>query len=122
MQSPGIEPSLRSCRNRCEAEYDQHVSTHAVVFVNSLGIIHASVDAWSVVLGYSHDSLDSEEDVRNESQDAVWGGEVEGTMGKFVVLDYDECGEEGENGGAVDDGVYVSADPFLFRGMCRLED
>ena len=122
MQGPSIEPSLRGCGDGCEAEYDKNVPAHAVVLVNGFGIIHTSIDARGIVLRYSHDSLDSEEDVCDEPKDAVRGGEMGGSMGKFVVFDDYEGGEEGQNRGAIDDGVYVGADSFLLRGMRGLED
>ena len=65
-----------------------------MVFVDGLRIIHASIEAWGVILGYSHHSLDSEDDVGYESKDAMWGGEVGGPMGEFVVLDYYEGGKK----------------------------
>lgn len=40
----------------------------------------------------------------------------------FVVFDDDEAGEEGEDGGAVEDGVDVCAGAFLRRGVGGLED
>ena len=95
MQDPSIEPSLRGCGDGCEAEYDENVSAHAVVLVNGFGIIHTSIDARGIVLRYSHDSLDSEEDVCDEPKDAMGGGEVGRPMGKFVVFDDYEGGEEG---------------------------
>ena len=95
MQDPSIETGLRGCGDRCEAECEQQVSTHAVVFVDGLGIVHTSIDARGIVLRYTHDSLNGKEDICNEPKDAVRGGEVGPSMGKFVVLDYDESGEEG---------------------------
>ena len=95
MQHPGIEPSLRGCGDGCEAEYNKNVTAHAVVLVNSFGIIHASIDARGIILRYSHDSLDSEEDVCDKPKDAVWGGEVGSRMGKFIVFDDDEGGKKG---------------------------
>lgn len=122
MQDPSIETSLCGCGDRCEAECEEQVSTHAVVFVDGLGIVHTSIDARGVVLRYSHNSLNCKKNIRNQSKDAVRGGEVGASMGKFVVLNYYESGEEGQNGGAICDGVYVGAEVFLLRGMCRLED
>ena len=95
MQDPSIEPSLRGCGDGCEAEYDKNVSAHAVILVNGFGIIHTAIDARGIVLCYSDDSLDSEENVCDEPKDAVWGGEVGSRMGKFVVFDDYEGGEEG---------------------------
>ena len=95
MKDPSIEPSLRGCGDGCEAEYDKNVSAHAVILVDGFGIIHTSIDARGIVLCYSDDSLDSEENVCDEPKDAVWGGEVGPRMGKFVVFDDYEGGEEG---------------------------
>lgn len=95
MEDPSIETGLRGRRDRREAEYDEQVPAHAVVLVDGLGVIYASVDARGVVLRYAHDGLDGEEDVCDETEDAVWGGEVGGAVGEFVVFDYDEGGEEG---------------------------
>ena len=95
MQDPSIKPSLRGCGDGCEAEDDKNVSAHAVILINGFGIIHTSIDAWGIVLRYSNDSLDSEEDVCDEPKDAVWGGEMGASMGKFVVFDDYEGREEG---------------------------
>lgn len=43
-------------------------------------------------------------------------------VGDFVVFDDDEAGEEGEDGGAVEDGVDVCAGAFLGGGVGGLED
>ena len=93
-----------------------------MVFVDSLGIVYTSIETRSIILRYPYDSLDSEEDVCDEPKDAVWGGEVGASVGKFVVFDYYEGGEERQNGGAIYGGVYVRTDSFLLRGMRRLED
>lgn len=66
-----------------------------MVLVDSLRIIHTSIDARGVVLRYPHNSLNSEEDVCDESKDAVRGGEVGAGVGEFVVLDYYKSGKEG---------------------------
>lgn len=95
MQNPCIETSLRSCGHRCEAEYEQQVSTHTVVFIDGLCVIHTSIDARGVILRYPHNSLDSKDNVCNESEDAVRGGEVCAGVGELVVLDYYESGKEG---------------------------
>lgn len=95
MQGPCIEPSLRGRSDCCEAEYYQQVSTHAVVFVDGLCIIHTPIDSRGVVLRYSYNSLNSEEDVCDESKYAMWGSEVGASMGEFIVLDYYESGKEG---------------------------
>lgn len=95
MQDIRIETGLRGRRDRREAEYDEQVPAHAVVLVDGFGVIHASVDARGVVLRYTHDGLDTEEDVCDEAEDAVWGGEVGAVVGEFIVFDYDEAGEEG---------------------------
>ena len=94
MQSPRIETSLRGHGHRCEAEYEQQVSTHAVVFVYGLCIIHTSIDAWGIILRYSDNSLNSEEDVCNESKDAMRRGEVGAGVSEFIVLDDYETGKE----------------------------
>ena len=95
MQGPSIEPSLRGCRDGCEAEYDKNVSAHAVVLVNRFGVIYTSIDARGIVLRNAHDSLDIEENVCDEPKDAVWGGVMGSRMGKFVVFNDYEGGEEG---------------------------
>lgn len=122
VQGPCIKTSLRGHGDRCEAEDQQQISTHAVVFIDGLCIIHTSVDTRGVVLRYSHNSLNSEEDVCDEPKDTVWGGEVGAGMGKFVVFNYYEGGKEGQDGSAVYDGVYVCTKVFLLRGMRWLED
>ena len=121
MEVRDIGTRLRGRGHGREADDEQQISTRAVVFVNGLGIVHAPVDAGGVVLRYAHDGLDGKEDVGDEAEDAVGGGEVGGAVGEFVIFDDYECGEEGEDGGAVDDGVDVGAQVFLFRGVRWLE-
>ncbi len=43
-------------------------------------------------------------------------------VAEFVVFDDDEAGEEGEDGGAVEDGVDVCSGAFLGGGVGGLED
>lgn len=43
-------------------------------------------------------------------------------MGDFVVLDDDEGGEKGEDGGGVEDGVDVGSCAFLGGGVGGLEE
>ena len=94
MQGHFVESSRRGRGDRCKAEYEQHIPTHAVVFVYGLRIIHASIEAGGIILRNSHHSLNSEDDVGYESKDAVWGGEVGASVGEFVVLDYYEGGKK----------------------------
>lgn len=95
MQDPLIKTSLRGRGDRYKAEYEQQVSTHTVVFVDGLCVIHTSIDARGVILRYPHNSLDSEDDVGDESKDAVGGGEVGAGVGELVVLNYYEGGKQG---------------------------
>lgn len=94
MQRPYVETSLRGHGDRCAAECEQQVSTHAVIFVDGLCIIHTSIDSRGVILRDSHDSLNSEEDVCDESKDAMRGGEMGAGVGEFIVLDYYETGKK----------------------------
>ena len=51
------------------------------------------------------------------------GAEVLGrAVAEFVVFDDDECGEEGEGGGAVEGGVDVCGLGFLRGGVRWLEE
>lgn len=93
-----------------------------MVFVDGLCVIHTSVDARGVILRYSHNSLNREEDVCDESKDTVRGGEVGAGVGELVVLDYYESGKEGKHRCPIYDGVYVGTEVLLFRGMRWLED
>lgn len=61
----------------------------------------------------ANESLEHEEDECDEPELPVDGGEVRGGVGEFVVFDYDEGGEEGEGGGAVEEGVVVCCGAFL---------
>lgn len=95
MQNPCVETSLRGRGDRCETEYEEQVSTHAVVFVDRLCIIHTSIYAGGIILRYSHNRLNSEDDVCDETEDAVWGGKMGASVSEFVVLNDYECGKEG---------------------------
>lgn len=94
MQGSFVETSLRGHGDRCEAECEQQVATHAVVFVDGLCIVHTSIDARGVVLRDSYNSLNSEEDICDESKDAMRGGEMGAGVGEFIVLDYYETGKK----------------------------
>ena len=94
MQSPLVKTSLRGRGDRCEAEYEQQVSTRAVIFVDGLCIVHTPIDTRGIILRDSHNSLNSVEDVCYESKDAVRGGEMGAGVGEFVVLDYYESGKK----------------------------
>lgn len=48
--------------------------------------------------------------------------EMRAGVGDLVVFDDDQPGEEGEHGGAVEDGVDVCSRAFLGGGVCGLED
>ena len=93
MQGSRIEPCLRGYSDRYVAKCEEQVSTHAVIFIDGLGIIHTSIDAWGIILRDSHNSLNGKENVCDQSKDAVRRGEVGAAVGKFVVLDYDESGK-----------------------------
>ena len=43
-------------------------------------------------------------------------------MVEFVVFDYDEARNQGEDAGAIKEGVDGCAGLFLFGGVCGLED
>ena len=94
MQGPFVETSLRGHCDRCKAEYEQQVATRAVIFVDGLCIVHTPIDARGIILRDSHNSLNSEEDVCDESKDAMWGGKMGAGVGEFVVLDYYETGKK----------------------------
>lgn len=122
MQGSCIETSLRGRGDRCEAENEQQISAHAVVFVDGLCIVHASIDCRGVILGYSDSRLNSEQDICDQSKDAVRGSEVGARVGELVVFDYYKPGEEGKYRGAIYHGVDVGTEVLLFRGVRWLED
>ena len=114
---------LRGRRHRRKCQYQQHISAHTMVLVDRLGVIHATIEAREVVLRYTYQCLQHEKNIRNQPQNRVRRDEMPvSAIGDFVVLDDDEAGEEGEDGGDVQDGVDVCALMFLLGGMRRLED
>ena len=72
-----------------------------MVLVHRLCIIHVPEHARDIVLRDTDQGLEDEKDVGDEAEDGVRGAEVGATVGNFVVFDYDEAGEEGEDAGAV---------------------
>ena len=66
-----------------------------MVFVDGLCVVHTAIDTRNVILCYSHNSLNSEEDICNESKNAMWGGEVGAGVSEFIVFNDYESGKEG---------------------------
>lgn len=93
-----------------------------MIFVDGLCIIHTPIDARCIVLRDSHNSLNSEKDICDESKNAMRGGEMGAGVGEFVILDDYETGKKAQNGGAIDDCVYIGTEVFLLRSMRWLED
>ncbi len=122
MQRGLVEPRLRRRRHRDEAHDQDGVPGHAVVLVDRLGVVHASEHAGQVVLRDADEGLQEEEDVGDEAEDGVRGLEVQAVVVDLVILDDDEAGEEGEDGGEVEDGVDVGALLLLLGGVGRLQE
>ena len=62
-----------------------------MIFPHLLRIIHAPIQRGREILCHPYRGLDEEEDVSDQTQDAVDGGEVR--VAPLVVLDHDEAGE-----------------------------
>lgn len=122
MQHVLVEVSLRGSRNRDEAHNQYHVATHAMIFVDALGLLRAPEYTRSIVLGDADDRLKEEEDVSGETEDGMGRFEVRAGVGDLIVLDDDESGNEGKNGGQVQDAVDVGALLFLSGGVGGLKE
>ena len=92
-----------------------------MIFPDRLCIINASVYLWSIVLCNPDHSLDYEKAVCDETEDCVRGDEMGAAVRNLVVFDNDETGNEGENGGTIEDGVDIRAVSFLFGRVSRLK-
>ena len=86
-----------------------------MVLVQLLRILHTTIQRGHKVLRDSHDRLDEDQDVGDESEDSVWGDEVGAAVADLVVFDHDQAGESGEQGDVVEGGVRVGA-LFLLGG------
>lgn len=122
MQHVLVEPCLRRRRNGGETQYQQHIPVYPMVLVDTLCVVDAAEHVGGVILRDSHDGLQEEEDVGDETQDCVGRFEVGAAVGDFVVFDYDQGSEEGEDGGYVEGGVDVGALFLLLGGVGWLEE
>lgn len=93
-----------------------------MVLIHRLCIIDTAEQGGKVVLRDTDQGLDDEEDVGDEPEDGVRRAEVLAAVGNFVVFDYDEAGDEGQNADAVEDGVDGGALGLLGGGVRGLQD
>lgn len=122
MQNILVEPGLRRRRNRHKTQDQQDIPAHPMVLVDALGIFRATEETGSVILSDTHNGLEEEEDVGDETQDGVRGFEVCAVVGDLVVFDDDEGGDESENGGQIEHGMDVGALLLLLGGVGGLEE
>ena len=122
MQDVLVEPSLRSSRDSDKAHNQYHIATHTMILVDALGLLRAPEYTGCIVLGDADDGLKEEENVSDETQDGVRGYEVRAGVGDLIVFDDDEGGNEGQNGGQIQDAVDVGTLLFLFGRVCGLEE
>ena len=69
--------------------------------INPLRLIHASIQPREIKLRNPHNTLNCKQYIRNQSQYRVGRDEMCASVGDFVIFDYYEGGEEGEDGGGV---------------------
>lgn len=122
MQNVLVEPSLRGSRDSDKAHNQYHVATHTMILVDALGLLRAPEYTGCVILGDADDGLNEEENVSDETEDGVRGYEVRAGVGDLIVFNDDEGGNEGQNGGQIQDAVDVGTLLFLLGGMCGLEE
>ena len=115
MQHVYIGGGLSRRRNGREAEHQQYIPAHAMILPNRLGVVNTAIHGREEILRDAHYRLDGEHDVGDEPEDGVRRLEVTMRGLDFVVFDDDQPGEEGEDGGAVENSVNICALAFLFR-------
>lgn len=93
-----------------------------MVLVNRLGVINAAEQTRDIVLRDAHQGLDEEENVDDQAQDVMGGSKMGAIVGKFVIFDDNESGQECEDTGAIKDRVDGGALFFLRGGVGGLED
>ena len=71
MQYILVVVSLCGGRNRGEAQYQYHVTTHTVIFVDTFRILDAPEDIGGIVLSDANDRLQEEENVGDETKDGM---------------------------------------------------
>ena len=74
-----------------------YISTSPVVLPHFLRIVHTSIQAGCIVLGEANESLQEDEDVKQEAEYCVRGSEVLVPWTGFVDLNDDQASEEGRN-------------------------
>lgn len=84
-------PSRR--RNRRQLQYQKHIPSPAMVFIDLLSGIDATQDhTREEVLSHADESLQDDCDIRDQTQDSM--GRDETGMIAFVYFDDDECRDE----------------------------
>lgn len=96
MQIPRVESRRRRGGHGNQGHEHNQITAHAMVLVNGFGIIDAAEKLRGVVLRYTDQHLKEKEDVGGETENAMGGCEMGGTVGEFVIFDDDEAGEKGK--------------------------
>lgn len=113
---------LRSSSHRHQHHGQVNITRRAVPFIHCLRIIHTPIQARHKILCETDECLDSQEGVGDQSELSVQGSEVWCLVGKFVVLDHYEGGDEGVDGEEIEREVCQCAGAFLGLGVCGLQD
>lgn len=87
-----------------------------------LRIVNAAIQRRDEVLRESHQRLQKQENVGQETEDGVRRFEVCAAVADLVDFDYHEAGYEGGEADVVEDEVGDCAFALLGRSMGRLED
>ena len=110
-------------RHYGDREHDnEQIPAHAMILVNSLGVVDAAIKRRDVQLGKANQCLDEQQDVGGEADNGVGGLEVSAVVAGLIVVDDNKGGQKSEKGSAIESGVDVSAELLLLGGMRGLKD
>lgn len=93
-----------------------------MIFVQTLSLVDAPVQARREVLCKADEGLKDEEDVCDQTQNCVWRLEMSAVVIKLVVLDDDETGYRSQQGYIVEGCVGVCSLLLLLGRVCWLND
>lgn len=113
--------SLNSAGNGSQKEDKDSVSAPAVVLPDSLGVVHASIQARGSPHGEANEILKKKDNGGDDSEVTVDGVEVRTVVSKLVVLNDGHASYEDQESREVEDGVHALTNSFLLSCVGRLQ-
>lgn len=108
---------LRGSRDGRQLQHEQDIAADPVVLVHLLAVLHAAKDRHGQeVLGNPNQRLQNDDDIGDQAQDTVRGGQSR--VIALVDLDEDKGCDKGERAHSQQSEVYAGSQGFLLR-CCR---